>query len=160
MTQYELKKVLHYDEISGIFTRVGLPSPRSQIGAVVGSKNNGYLDTSILGSRYYLHRLAWLYVYGVEAKCIDHIDGNRSNNSIANLRSIDKKVNHRNMKKPKSNASGCLGVYMHSKNKRWIANICLNGKTKYLGSFDDFDLAVEARKKAEKDNGFHANHGR
>ena len=160
MTQIELKKVLHYDEVTGIFTRVGLPSPRSQIGAVVGSSNNGYLDTQILGNRYYLHRLAWLYINGVEPKFIDHIDGDRSNNSISNLRSIDKKVNHKNMKKPKSNTSGCSGVYMHPVNKRWIANICLNGKTKYLGSFDDFNLAVKARKKAEKDNGFHTNHGR
>lgn len=160
MTQEFLKTVLKYNSKTGIFTRIGLPSSRSKIGAIVGSNNNGYLDTSILGVRYYLHRLAWIYEHGVEPLYIDHIDGNRSNNAISNLRSIDKKVNHKNMKRPKSNTSGTIGVYKHTINKNWIACICIDGKTKHLGSFDSKIKAVNARLKAEKDNGFHTNHGR
>ena len=160
MTQDELKSILNYNETTGVFTRISNPTPRSHIGSIVGSNINGYVCTTINKKFYYMHRLAWLYVYGVMPKYIDHIDGNRCNNSISNLRSINKMENHKNMKKPCSNTSGVAGVYMHSVNKRWIANICIDGKTKYLGSFDDFDSAVIARKKAEKDNGFHSNHGR
>ena len=93
-------------------------------------------------------------------KTIDHVNGDRSDNRVVNLRSVAHQENHRNRAIPKSNTSGVMGVYWGKRDRKWYAQIKINGKKKHLGSFSCKKKAIQARKKAEIDYGFHANHGR
>jgi hypothetical protein len=81
--------------------------------------------------------LAWLYVYGEwPSGVIDHIDGNPSNNRIANLRSTSQKINSQNRRKPKAGSfSGRLGVSYSKATKKFLASIFVDEKLVHLGSF-------------------------
>lgn len=115
-----------------------------------------------LHDRLYLgHRLAWVLHYGEwPDKLIDHIDGNPSNNAISNLRVVDRHGNNTNCKIKGNNTSGRTGIWWHSSNQKWIAEIRSKGQKRHIGSFANFDDAVAARKTAEIELGFHDNHGR
>lgn len=89
ITLEHLRKILHYDPASGRFTWLRATSWRVRVGAVAGSVNKrlGYVVIGIGGVTYYAHRLAWLYVHGeMPSDQIDHIDGDRANNALVNLR--------------------------------------------------------------------------
>jgi hypothetical protein len=78
ITQEELKRVLHYDPDTGVFTRRVTLSSKAKAGDIVGTNMRGYLQVCIHGKQYRLHRLAWLYVYGVFPEHeTDHINGNK-----------------------------------------------------------------------------------
>jgi hypothetical protein len=98
-------------------------------------------------------------VYGDEPQDIDHINGNRRDNRIANLRAVDRRENMRNARLRSNNTSGIVGVTFSRDRKKWVAQIN-DGKVRSLGRFDKFEDAVEARKAAERRAGFHPNHGR
>ena len=90
--------------------------------------------------------------------CIDHIDGNRLNNCIENLREATASQNGQNKKLSKNNTSGIKGVYFTKWNK-WVAQLKINNKIIYLGSFDDIKLAEIAVKEARsKNHGVFARH--
>lgn len=95
-----------------------------------------------------------------EGMQIDHIDHDRTNNAIANLRMIVGKHNQKNMSKAINNTSGTTGVTWHKGNNKWIAKIQVNGKTINLGSPIILDEAIKLRKLAEITYGFHKNHGK
>jgi hypothetical protein len=126
--------------------------------AVGGKKNRGYIRCVIFGKAYGAHQIVWLYVHGHWPQNIDHVDGDRSNNRIENLRSVSKAENARNRGIPANNTSGHIGVYQL--NGRWRAQINCENQRKYLGSFDTLEEAVAARKSAQKDSMLHENHGR
>lgn len=96
---------------------------------------------------------------------IDHIDGQTQNNSIGNLREASHLDNSRNRKTPKTNKTGISGVSWHCYPKffqkgKWCARISDGKKRIHIGYFEKFDDAVFARKQAEKEIGYHKNHGR
>ena len=161
ITQEKLKELLDYSPDTGLFTWLASPSRKIVIGSTAGSfDNHGYIVITINCKKYKAHRLAWLFVYGEWPDQIDHIYGNKWDNRIFKLRSVSKTENQRNKKIPKNNLSGVIGVHFNSISKRWVAQIRLNRKTKYLGSsIYKFD-AICARKSAENKYGFHENHGR
>lgn len=128
-----------------------------QGGSVGGS---GYYEYRHLGRPYLAHRIAWMIVHGVIPEQIDHIDGDRLNNRMSNLRSVSCLDNSRNMPRQKNNKTGVVGVSWNTLQKKWVAVIGMRGKQVHLGTFDDFNDAVLARKTAEKQFGFHPNHGR
>jgi hypothetical protein len=105
------------------------------------------------------HRVIWKMMTGEEAKEIDHIDGNRSNNAWANLRSVTASLNRRNATRRSDNTSGYTGVTLDTRG-RWRAGINIGGKLIHLGVFPTREEAASARKRAEADYGFHTNHGR
>lgn len=155
ITQKELKKFVSYDPLTGIFIWKVSTNGRIKIGSVAGSlENNGYVRLSISGTRYLAHRLAMVYVNGECGKFVDHIDGNRKNNKIANLRCVTKTENCQNRKKSKVNTSGVTGVSLNKKNGRWRADIGHKGDLLHIGSFVKFNDAVVARKEAEKELGY------
>jgi len=121
---------------------------------------NGYRRGAILNKTYSAHRIAWKIYYEAEP-CgqIDHINHNRSDNRISNLREVSHQENHKNLPLRKTNSSGFPGVQWYEKPKRWRAFITNNGKTQYLGSFAEKNDAIRARVMAEKSLGFHENHG-
>ena len=144
-----LKRLLKYDPLTGVFTRL-TKTTRSKVGDEAGCSCRGYRRIHIDGFDYQAHRLAWFYVYGEWPKYdIDHINGNRSDNRIANLRDVPKGINIQNQKSAHPGSeSGLLGV---SWNKtKWRAKITLNGQIKYLGHYDDKYEAHEAYLKAKR----------
>lgn len=122
---------------------------------------NGYKVLSISGKRYLAHRVVWIMHYGAwPSNHLDHINGVRSDNQISNLREVTYSENSQNHRPHKTNTSGTMGVVWHKRDKRWQAGIMVSGKTIHLGQFTEKDDAISARKQAEKDYGFHPNHGR
>lgn len=152
LTQDQLKELFGYDPETGIFTN-RIKRREALVGKVAGHKDgNGYLVISIYGDRYKAHRLAWMYVYGgFPPNLIDHINGNKTDNRIANLRLADRSGNGQNMRKPKSNSpSGLIGAFRF-KNDRWRSQIRANGKTIALGCFDTAEEAHQAYLKAKRE---------
>jgi len=127
--------------------------------AFIHKDYGGYLRASIFGKFSSAHRAAWAIFYGENTSEIDHIDGDRENNSIANLRAVTRSENCRNRGVRSDNTSGRVGVYWHLNANRWRARITVHGKETRLGSFKTFEEAVQAREKAEREMGFHENHG-
>lgn len=140
ITQSELKKLVHYDPNTGIFTWKKKTGHRIKIGDKAGSdRGDGYFKIRIKYKAYKSHRLAWLYVYGYfPENCIDHINGNPSDNRICNLRLATLSQNQYNRKKNSNNKSGIKGVYWNENKKKWKAVIGLNSKKIHLGYFNDF----------------------
>lgn len=108
------------------------------------------------------HRVIWAMVYGVWPGQIDHINGVRSDNRLANLRSASPVENARNQKLRRDNKHGCPGVYQRASDGRFVAEIGAGGRrvTRRLGTFNTLALAMSARRKAERELGYHPNHGR
>lgn len=120
--------------------------------------DKGYHVSVLLRRRYSAHRVIWKLVHGIEPDDIDHINGDRTDNRLENLRNVSRLVNTRNQKLPSNNTHGHLGVY--SVGSKWRAQIRVRGALKDLGRFAHFNDAVAARKAAEMRYGFHPNHGR
>lgn len=149
----ELRERLSYCADSGLFRwRSG---PRT--GLVAGNKNAcGYWVVGLNGKQYGAHRLAWLYVYGVVPDGeIDHIDRNRLNNRLNNLRVTSRTENAQNMSMIngpiRRNKSGVIGVSWNKSKKRWAVNITADGKRKFLGYFDDIEEARLVREQAKRE---------
>lgn len=126
--------------------------------AFAHTDNHGYRRGRLLGRSVKAHIVIWAMISGrTPLQYIDHINHNRSDNRLANLREIPKRENHLNMGQSRANSSGVTGVTRHR--GRWQASICVNRKTIYLGRFDEISAAAEARRAAEIKYGFHENHG-
>lgn len=151
LTQKELKKVLHYDQKTGIFIRL-IPSGGAIKNSIAGTKHNGrYTRIQIDGNRYLAHRLAWLYTYGYfPENQLDHIDRNKRNNKISNLREVSHQCNNRNCGNPKHNTSSVRGIYWSKSNNKWYTQIKINYKIIYLGYHESFPEAVCHRLAAEQ----------
>lgn len=106
------------------------------------------------------HRVCWAIHYGRwPTGFLDHINGNGLDNRISNLRDVTSRINSRNKKRDIRNKSGVLGVSFES--GKWRARIATNEKKwAHLGFFDTKIEAIAARKKAERENGYHENNGR
>lgn len=129
--------------------------------AMTADNGHGYMRGNISGLKLLAHRVAWAMTYGDWPNDqIDHINGNRHDNRIINLRLADFRANARNMKRFSTNTSGVVGVSYIKRANKWRAYIWNNRRMIELGTFHDFDQAVSARKKAEIELGFDPNHGR
>lgn len=122
--------------------------------------NDGYVMVFALGGRYLVHRLAFKMIYNREPVACDHINGDRTDNRIGNLREVTNAQNCRNAAVQKRNKVGCPGVLKSKNGQRWYARVTCHGKAHFLGSFDTLDQAIAARKDAQTKLGFHPNHGR
>jgi hypothetical protein len=161
MTREELKKILRYED--GHLLWIIKPSKRVNLGDVAGCVNkiSGYHQIIINKKKYYTHRLVFLYHKGYFPKFIDHIDCNRLNNRIENLRPCTKSENGQNMLMHKDNKSGVKGVY-EDKHGNFIARSgMINGDRKYLGSYrtlSEAELVVMKHRESQV-NKF-INHGK
>lgn len=132
-----------------------------KVGVEAGSINGwGYRQMRVDGRDYRAHHIIWLMVKGYLPSELDHINGDRTDNRIENLREVDRQENLRNQKLRKSNSSGVMGVGWDKTHGKWTARIRHDGKNRTLGSFKTYEEAVEARKAAEVIHGYHVNHGR
>jgi hypothetical protein len=151
LTQTYLHSVFKYEngQLYWIGNRQGAKKDKP-ISSKVG---HGYLGCMLDGKHYLLHRLIYLYVHGhMPDGDVDHINGNRSDNRIENLRVVTKKGNQQNMRKAYSTSkSGLLGAFYKQKTKKWHSSICVSGKRFYLGTFNSPDEAHKAYIKAKRD---------
>jgi hypothetical protein len=123
--------------------------------------SEGYLRGRVYGKFYLAHRVAWLLTYGTwPDDDIDHINGDRSDNRIANLRVATRSENMKNAKMRVNNTSGVVGVSWHKAARKWHAEIKSNGRKFSLGLFRDLEHAAIARRAAQICLDFHENHGR
>lgn len=153
-TQERLCELLDYDAETGQFIwlkrqEISREEKRwnaRYAGKTAGCINaKGYRDIGIDDRLYQAHRLAWLYVYGEwPASFIDHINGDRADNRIANLRQASNAENMRNRGANKNNASGRKGVTWHKRKRKWHAQIGVSAKRISLGCFDCPDEASRA----------------
>jgi len=131
----DIRALLDYDRSSGQFTWRVDRGTNPTSGRPAGcANNNGYVRISISRAKFMAHRLAWLYVYGEwPEKHLDHIDGNRSNNRIENLRLATPSENCANRRGRDGQLKGAH--FLPSKGK-WQAKILKDGVSYFLGQFD------------------------
>jgi len=156
LTQTRLKKLLHYDPDTGIFTWLVVDSKRVKAGDIAGYINSkGYRRIKVDYRGHNASRLAWLYMKGYFPEHeVDHEDRIKCNNKWKNLRHVTHSCNMKNVDIKSNNKSGVVGVYWNRRDQRWQASIKTAGKSKHLGSHIDFIEAVKARWKAEVEHGY------
>lgn len=157
LTQQYLKQLLEYDPDTGIFRwrKAGRGIVRPE--RIAGHKNVfGYVIIGIDRETYPAHRLAWVYMNGEWPSNLDHINGNKVDNRIANLRQATKRQNAANVGRRVDNTSGFKGVSFIKRLKGtrnpWLATMAVNGKSTYLGYFETKEAAAEAYMKAAKEH--------
>ena len=142
LTVDRLKMLVHYDSSTGQFTW-RLKRRRCRPGDPTGCvARNGYVVVRLDNVLHYAHRLAWLYEQGRwPAEQLDHINGDRTDNRIANLREVTNAQNAQNQKR-RNNTSGFPGV--RRENSKWLAEIKVQYKPIRLGLFDTPEAAHAA----------------
>jgi hypothetical protein len=146
ITREKIAEWLIYDQETGCFFWRKSPCPALKIKDKAGEiTNEGYCRIQIEGVRYLAHRLAWILTYNIHPPHqLDHINGEKSDNRIENLRLATNAENHRNVGPRKTNSSGFKGVSKAKSRKRWNAGLRINGKHLHLGVFDTVEDAHAA----------------
>lgn len=169
-----LRNLLSYDPETGALTWLHRPASlfKCEKDAMLWNAKNagkkaftclkrGYLMGAIFGKTVPAHRVIWALRHGAwPSQDIDHINGDRNDNRIANLRCVSRTENCRNKTRQVRNKSGRTGVHWCSTNEKWVAAIGIGLTKKHLGMFHSFASAVAARARAERKYGFHVNHDR
>lgn len=148
-----LKDILDYEPDTGFFrwkprestTREGKIFNTRFAGAVAGTINgHGYVQINISGRLHKAHRLAWLFVHGDCPALIDHINRDRTDNRICNLRQATKAQNAANSGATSRSKTGVKGVSWSDKENKWIAYIRVDGRSKRIGAFTEISAAASA----------------
>jgi hypothetical protein len=149
----ELSQCINYDPVTGLGTWLKTLSPAALSGSIVGGSRNssGYMQFQYQKKRYLTHRVFWFLQTCTDPKNleIDHIDGNKINNKFSNLRLASSAQNSHNWKISRQNKSGCRGVCLDKKSKKWRAYIMFYGKQIHIGMYFNFEQAVAARQAKE-----------
>lgn len=144
LTQERLKELLDYDPETGVFTHRQTKAAAKK-GKQTGNVNSrGYVIISVLDKSYAAHRLAWLYTYGYWPKTVDHINRDKSNNRLCNLREVTPAQNTWNAKLRANNSLGYEGVTKHKASNKYRARIQKHGKRITIGAFDTPEAANAA----------------
>lgn len=124
------------------------------------TSNRGYRMSRIGDMNFFAHRVAWAIHHGRwPTGEIDHINGVKADNRIANLRDVTRKENCRNQRFHCNNTSGINGVSFHRATQKWSAYIRTDDGLRHLGLFPSVARAAAARRAAEQTHGYHPNHG-
>lgn len=132
-------------------------------GKVAGSiRNDGYIEITLNDKSYLAHRIVLEMHNGKipEGMQIDHINHDRIDNRIENIRLVSANENGKNQSYCKANKSGFNGVSWHSVAKKWRARLKVEGKEIHIGLFDSPELASMAIEREKINRGFHENHGK
>lgn len=154
ITADSIRCALDYDSETGEFKWRGARKGKMRGASTAGYiHRSGYVLISFNYRKYLAHRLAWLHFYGELPRLdIDHIDGNRSNNAIKNLRDVTVAVNKQNLRKALSSNMTCglLGATFNKCAGKWQSQIGVDGKYTYLGLFDTAEEAHQAYLTAKR----------
>lgn len=150
MDQSRLKQLFSYDPSTGLFTRVmPVRGQRPSVGSV---RPDGYLSICVDYRCYLAHRLAWLYVHGeFPEDQLDHFNGDRLDNRIANLRSVTNKQNRENTKLYSNNKTGARGVRQDPRTGRYIVRVRHFGEDIHIGVRDTVGQADQLARAARDD---------
>ena len=148
-TKEEVVRLFDYDPTTGIVKRRVTVASNARTGQVVGWLNSdGYLSVRVNKTNYKLHQIIWLYSYGCwQNGVIDHINRNKTDNRIANLRDTTIQVNNINKGVRSDNKTGVPNIAWRERDKLFYVACRRNGKQNYGGSFKSLE---EARVFAEK----------
>lgn len=125
------------------------------------TNDRGYVVFMFRKKIYKAHRVAWTIFHGQPPIGeIDHINHQKCDNRIENLRDVPSVDNARNLGVSSQNRSGVVGVSFHKKENKWRARIKVDQKEQHLGYFSTMKEAIQARQFAEELYGFHFNHGK
>lgn len=162
-----LQEKFEYDPDTGkIYKRLGNQTYSLRGAEAFKTPNwKGYLKGTFKGKSYFAHRVAWAMYHGEWPQGqIDHINGDRQDNRIGNLRVVSNLENCLNLgrKPPRTSKfdSGVNGVHWNKQNSKWMVRLRAKGKWLYFGCYTDLDKAIAVRRRAEAAHGFHPNHGR
>lgn len=140
LTQQRLRQLLSYDKSTGKFSWRIFGTNQICPGMPAGAVSRGYVRIRIEGKYYAAHRLAWLYVYGKLPEYeIDHINRDRLDNRIENLRDVPHFENCQNQGAKKNSILGVKGV--SKVRNKYTAKISILGKIIRLGTFDTLEEA-------------------
>ena len=160
-TQDELNELFVYNPLNGkLYNRIHLGT-RARQGQEAGTLSAfGYRTVVVASLHHMAHRIIWKMVHGSDpVEQMDHINHQRDDNRMENLREVTPLENQRNASMGKNNTSGVTGVHWEENRQQWKATIMVEEKLVFLGRFIHFWKAVRARKLAEIGYGFHQNHG-
>lgn len=151
LTQARLKELLSYDEKTGALTWKIKKGGRAVAGQRAGGRDvYGYVVVRLDGVLYKAHRLVWLYSYGEWPEGnIDHINRNKSDNRLFNLRLASQSLNTHNANRS-TGKSGAVGVTHDRWRDKWVARIKINYRSVFLGRFNSLAEATQARDQAYK----------
>lgn len=157
----DIRDYLRYENGKLFWTKK--PCKKVIVGDEAGSinKNTGYKEVGFKGKLYLAHRVVWFLVKNEQPpEILDHINNDKSDNHIENLREATSSQNNSNAKIRKDNTSGVKGVTWYKQGNKWQASLRLNNKRIHLGSFTDLADAEQAVKQARHQlHGEFANHG-
>lgn len=165
ITQEIIKEYLAYNPTTGILTWLKKPCKRTVVNTRAGtvSEASGYRYLSFFGKRYPEHHVVWFWIHGYwPLQQIDHIDQNRANNALINLREVSVAENARNRTRRRNTKVEEAGIWYCKKRQRYVSEITVNGRKVYQKTFkpEDINAAIEQRKQKLIELGFHENHGR
>jgi len=160
-TQARIQELFEYLSDGRLRRRLAVNNNKAKVGDIAGCPNKaGYLRTTVDGTLHLNHRLIWLLFHGTWPKVVDHINGNKQDNRIENLRACTQLENSQNQQLRRSNTSGVKGVSWRPDKNRYRARITINGKEACLGHFLTLEEAEQAVVKARLSyHGEFANHG-
>lgn len=144
-----LSNIVNYNPETGIMTWASTRGPRALEGEEVGCQTEqGYRRFKVDGVRYFVHRVAWELVHGVYPIQVDHINGDRSDNRICNLREADSSLNALNKKKYKNGSNTHTGIYP----KSYGFEVHVSGRA--IGYVNTLDEALSLRDEERNRLGF------
>jgi len=142
-TQTDIRNLIDYDPLIGEFRWKVDRRGGEKKGNLSGWESSGYLVITVFGKDYRAHHLAWLFCHGeLPVGEVDHKNGNRSDNRIANLRLATRAENACNRGASSNNTSGWCGVHFSKAAEKYQAEIGLASKTYYLGVYDSPEIAA------------------
>lgn len=150
ITKTQVSECFEHRDGKLYWKKVAHPNKQYLVGQEAGSiHQTGYRHVTWLGKIHKVHRLIFLLEYGYLPPEVDHINGDRQDNRIENLRAATRSENQCNRPALVNNTSGYPGVTWHKKSKAWCVRVMKNGKTVVQQYFKDLELAglfaVEAR---------------
>ena len=146
ITQARVRELFDYRDDGALISK--MPRRGTKVGSVVGSISRGYLIAAVDYKLYKVHRLVFLWHYGYLPVEIDHIDLDRKNNRIENLRPATSAGNKRNQGISRNNTSGFKGVSYEKRRDKWAAQITVDRQHIFLGYYATLDAAALAYAKA------------
>jgi hypothetical protein len=150
LTAARLRELLSYDPDTGQFIWL-VKRGKARLGMSAGTNHvRGYRCIFIQGKNYLAHRLAWLWVHGAwPDQQIDHINGDRLDNRMANLRQVTNAINSQNRRRAnKNNSSGRLGVSQNANG--FLSLIRIDGNLIRIGLYETADEAHAAYLQAKR----------